>query len=331
MTRIAICGVGNIGKVHVENLLSTRGCAISGIFDARQEELQRVADHFGLRAYENADGLFDDPGVQAVIIATPTSSHLQLCQRALRAKKHVFLEKPLAGTLEDAAAIVEASKSSDRVLQIGFCERFNAQYLEARRAVKTGSLGRIRAIQSSRLVPYHMGDPSWELGIFDTAVHNLDLVLWLMDRTPVSVLTKAARVYSDSNIPHTATILLSFEDGSLAVDHITWLKQKAHPLSQCARSQMFIQGENGAFQIDLMDRPSSLTSDERFQKVDSVVLGGGEYYGCLKLQFEYFLRSVEEGAPVQAPVQDAFTTERIAMAALASLHRGCEVELAGIS
>ncbi len=329
MAHLAICGTGNIGKVHVENLLSLRGCRIAGLFDTNRQELERVAGRFNLRAYTSVEEMLKDPRAEAVVVATPSSSHREVACRALAAGKHVFVEKPLAGTLEDAEAIVEAARRSDRVVQVGFCERFNVNYLEARRALNEGKLGSIRAIQTSRVAPYDMSNPAWELGVLDTAVHNLDLILWLMGRLPVSVLARGVQVYADSDIPHSATILLRFEDGAMAVDHIAWLKDRGHPLNQCARSRMLIQGDAGIFDVDLTDRPSNLLHGGEFRKIDSVIIGAAEYAGCLKLQFEYFLRSVEEGAPVLAPVEDALATERVAMAALESLRSGAEVTLAG--
>lgn len=295
MTHLAICGVGNIGKVH-ENLLSIRGCRIAGIFDANEAAAEDVAARFSLRRYPSLDNLMSDSKINAVVVATPTDSHLDLCRRALDARKHVFVEKPLAGTLEDARAIVAIAEASDYVVQAGFCERFNVNYLEARRAVSSGAVGRIRAIHSSSVAPYAMSNPAWQLGIFDTAVHNIDLTLWLMGRLPATVLARGTQVYRDSSIPHTATILMTFDNGAMAVDHVAWLKDAGHPLNQCARSRMFIQGDD-------------------------------EYPGCLKLQFEYFLRSVEEGAPVLAPVCDALDTDRVIPAAVESLRTRKEMSL----
>ena len=328
MTHLAICGVGNIGKVHIENLLSVRGCRISGLYDTNRAELKRVAGRFALRAYGSLNEVLDDHNVEAVVIATPSDTHRELTCRALAAGKHVFVEKPLAGTLEDAAAIVDAARASDRVVQVGFCERFNVNYLEARRAVRDGRVGRIRAMHTSRVAPYDMSNPAWELGVLDTAVHNLDLILWLMGRSPASVLARGVQVYADSAVPHSATIVMTFEDGAMAVDHIAWMKDRGHPLNQCARSRMLIQGDAGIFEIDLTDRPSRLLDRDGYRKIDSVIIGAPEYAGCLKLQFEYFLRSVEEGAPVVAPVEDALATERVTMAALESLRSGREVRIA---
>jgi myo-inositol 2-dehydrogenase/D-chiro-inositol 1-dehydrogenase len=327
MTTLAICGVGNIGKVHVENLRSIRGCRIAGLFDLNRAALEQVSGQHGLRAYASLEEALGDNSVQAVVVATPSDTHAAIALRALDAGKHVFVEKPLAGTIEDAALIAHAARTSPKVVQAGFCERFNVNYLEAKRAVCNGSLGRIRAMHTSRVAPYSMSNPAWELGVLDTAVHNLDLTVWLMGSMPAAVLARAVQVYPDSSIPHSATILMSFADGAMAVDHIAWLKDHGHPLNQCARSRMLIQGELGIFETDLTDRPSSLLTQDGLRKLDSVIIGAPEYSGCLKLQFEYFLRSIEEGAPVLAPVEDALATERVVMAALRSLRSGEEVRL----
>ena len=330
MTNIAICGIGNIGKVHLENLRSLRGCRIAGIADTNAAAAEEAARSSGVHCYTNSDEMMGDPAVDAVVIATPTNSHRELCQQALAAGKHVFVEKPLAGTLEDARAIVEAAAATDRVVQAGFCERFNVNYLEAHRAVTSGALGSLRAIHTSRIAPYSMSNPAWELGVFDTAVHNIDLTLWLMKTLPSTVLAKAVQVYPDSAIPHSATILMTFAGGAMAVDHISWLQDEGHPLHQCARSRMFLQGSLGSFHIDLQKRPSALLDKSGLHQIDTVILGAPEYSGCLKLQFEYFLRSIEDGTPVLAPVCDALNAERVVVAAIESLKLGKEVRIGGL-
>ena len=322
MIGIAICGLGNIGAVHLANLRSLRGVRVTGAFDLRTLPNGSNVHQFG--RYEE---LLSDPATDAVVIATPTSTHRALTLQALAENKHVFLEKPIAGTMDDARAILEAAQASDRCVQIGFCERFNPQYLEAKRHVSRGSLGAIRAIYSSRVAPYSLGDPTWELGIFDTAVHNLDLILWLFGMQPDSVHVSAVQLYPNSAMPHSAITTLTFPGGAIATDHITWLRDDAHPLHQCARSRMSILGERGSFEIDLTQRPASLLTETSFAMADTVILGAPEYYGCLKLQFEYFLRSVQEGSPVLAPAADALAVERVVLAARESLTRGEKVML----
>jgi myo-inositol 2-dehydrogenase / D-chiro-inositol 1-dehydrogenase len=324
MTRVALCGVGNIGKVHLGNLRSLRGCKIAGVYDPKI-----VPGLSDLHVYADADAMFSDPSVDAIVIASPSSSHRELTERALAAGKHTFVEKPIADTLEDARAIVAAAaEHPDRVVQVGFCERFNPQYMEAKKAVDAGSLGRVRCIHSSRIAPYALGDPTWPLGVLDTSVHNLDLILWLLDEMPVSVSARGVQIYPESAMQHSVTAILEFPDGALVTDTITWLSEAAHPLSQCARSRMHVMGEIGAFEIDLSSRPSALLTSAAYHSIDTVILGGESYYSCLKLQFEAFLRSVEEGAPVLAPVEDAYRVEQVVFAMQRSLQTRAPVEVA---
>ena len=325
MTNIAICGLGNIGLVHFHNIRSLRGCRISGIFDVRPDVRKRLAAAHGVKTYHHSEELFADGETDAVVIATPTASHRELTLAALAHGKHVFVEKPLAGTLKDAQEIADAACATAFLVQVGFCERFNPQYLEAKRAVLAGALGEVRAIYSSRVAPYALSDPSWELGVLDTAVHNLDLILWLMGRTPATVQARGVQLYAESSIPHTITTTLQFAGGALATDQITWLRDAPHPLAQCARSRMLILGSKGSFEIDLSARPAALLTAEHYRMIDTVIIGAQEYYGCLKLQFEAFLRSVETGEPVLASAAEALLAEKVVLAACNSLALGQEV------
>lgn len=328
MKNIAVCGVGNIGRVHVNNLLSLRGCHVAGIFDTHHKRLERVSRELSVPSYPSWQNLLEDPKLDAVLIATPAASHRELCSSALAAGKHVFLEKPLANTLEDSLAILEAERNaSHQVIQVGFCERFNVAYLEAKRAVDQGRLGAVRVMQTSRLAPYQYSNPAWELGVYDTAAHNIDLILWMKGNLPRSVLARGTRVYQDADMRHFCTTVMSFDDGSIAVDTIAWLRKERHPLSECAESAMFIQGSLGSFRVDHSSRPASFLDDQRFRALDTVILGGPEYYGCLKLQLDHFLGVIDEELPPTATAREAFEAEKVVLAAVESLKKGQEVAL----
>jgi len=328
MKHIAVVGVGNIGRVHVGNLLSLRGCRVAGIFDTHHGRLEQVSRELSVRPYSSWQNLLEDPRLDAVVIATPAASHRELCSSALAAGKHVFLEKPLANTLEDSIAIVEAQDNAQKqVLQIGFCERFNVAYLEAKRAVEQGKLGAIRVIQTSRAAPYQYSDPSWELGVYDTAAHNIDLILWMKGNSPRSVLARGTRVYEDTDMRHFCTTVIAFDDGAIAVDTIAWVRKERHPLSECSESAMFIQGSLGSFRVDHSSRPASFLNDQRFRALDTVILGGPEYYGCLKLQLDHFLGAIGGELPLMATAREALEAEQVVLAAVESLKKGQEVEL----
>ena len=180
-------------------------------------------------------------------------------------------------------------------------------------------------IRSSRIAPYAYGSPDWELGVLDTAVHNFDLILWLMEELPRTVTTKGVNVYDDSPMAHACATILSFDDGAIAVDSIAWVRQENHPLPHCAQSQMFIQGGRGSLGVDQSSRPAWVLDEQSFQNVDTVILGGPEYYACLKLQLDYFLAVLEGCATPAVTVDEALNAELVALAALRSLKVGGEV------
>jgi myo-inositol 2-dehydrogenase / D-chiro-inositol 1-dehydrogenase len=327
MTNLAICGAGRIGTVHLENLRTFRGCRVVGLYDLDADRAASLAKRNGIRSYESFDDVLTDQEIHAVVIATSSSSHCELTLRALAAGKHVFVEKPLADTIESSRAIVDAAQNSGLVVQVGFCERFNPHYMEARTGVQTGRLGKIRAIYSSRIAPYEWCDPSWSLGVLDTAVHNIDLALWILRMKPLDVLARGTNLYPDSDMLHSVTTLLRFPNGVVVEDQTMWLRVAKHPLRQCSRSRMLLLGDAGSFEVDLNSRLASALTTERFEMCDTVILGGEGYYGCLKLQFEFFLRSIEERVPVVAPVDDALLAETVILAAQESLRTGREVAL----
>ncbi len=191
-----------------------------------------------------------------------------------------------------------------------------------------GQLGELRFIESSRVAPYGMSNPAWTLGALDTAVHNFDLITWMMGRLPTSVTSRGVQLYANSAIPHAIHSVLSFEDGALAADTIAWIDDSGHPLNECARPRMRLIGSAGVFDVDLTTRPSAMLTGGEYRMPDSVILGGPEYYGCLKLQFEGFLRSIEDGTPVLCPLEDAYRAELVALAAKRSLETGREAEVA---
>ena len=320
MTRLALIGLGNIGRVHLANLAGLRGVEIAAVFDSQHDLARRLASQYGVAVASSVDEICADASVDGVVVATPTESHLELASRVLAARKHLFLEKPLAGSLEDAKAIIVlAARHAGQKIQVGFCERYNPQFVELKRAVQQGVLGEPRCIQSSRTAPYALGNPDWELGVLDTAVHNIDLILWLFQQLPVRILAHGVQLYPSSAIPHSVTILMEFANGALATDTVTWLADVGHPLGQCARARMSVIGADGSAEVDLSHRPLSLLSAGAYREVDTVIIGGAGYAGCLAAQFDGFLASMAGTAPVVATVESAYDAERVVLAAHQSL------------
>lgn len=329
MIRVGIIGLGQIGMAHIANLRSLRGCRVAGGFDLTEPACRRAADTFGLKVYPSEHALLADPAIDAVVLATPSDAHCDGLLAATAAGKHVFVEKPLCDDVASARDLLRATRAFAGVVQVGFCERFNVGYLEAKRQVAT--IGPLRLIRTQRHSPFSLCNTEWPLGAFDTAVHNFDLVLWLTGLRPRTVRAYATRLYSDVQIPTAVTTVIQFDQGVTAVDETMWLKDQGHPLEQCSRSRMTVVGENGFVEVDLSTRPVATTSVGEHRSADTIILGGSDYFAGLKLQLEAFLRAIEEGSPAVVTVLDGYRAQVLAELASESSRNQREVSLENVS
>jgi myo-inositol 2-dehydrogenase/D-chiro-inositol 1-dehydrogenase len=181
---VGIVGTGRIARVHAAAYRSVRGASLVSCMDVDDATARAFATDFGLGTVESFEAMIADPGIDAVIIATPNSLHAQQTVAALAAGKHVFCQKPIALDLADARLVAEAAASSDRVLQFGFMLRFTPPLPALRSRVAAGELGALIGSQSAVFgwEPNNewFYDPRQGGGvILDTLVHFVDLVLWI--------------------------------------------------------------------------------------------------------------------------------------------------------
>ncbi len=178
--RCATIGVGRMGRHHARVYTQIEGCRLVAVVDAEASRREAVADKFACRALENVDELLD-LGVDAVTVATPTTSHRPIAEKLLRAGVACLIEKPLAGSVEDALAIKDLAESTGTVLMVGHIERFNPIMRAMRASTSDDAFPLIpRFMQIHRVSP--MTFRSIDVGVvMDMMIHDLDVVLMLMD------------------------------------------------------------------------------------------------------------------------------------------------------
>lgn len=199
MVNVAILGAGFMGVAHSGNYAALAGrVRVKTVASRTLERAQRVAEGLGAEATTDLDAAIGDPEVDAVDICLPTPLHRDAAERAFAAGKHVFLEKPIALTPEDADAIIEAAQRSGRILMVGLVLRFWPEYVELQRLVAAGELGRPVAVSAHRLSPPAdwndwMQDVSQSGGVaVDLAIHDFDQLNWLLGE-PRRVFARASR------------------------------------------------------------------------------------------------------------------------------------------
>ncbi len=204
--RVGVTGVGSLGFHHARLYAADPSVRLAGVFDARPERAAEIAQQLGTVAYPSFDALLAD--VDAVSVVVPTPAHHETGLAALRAGRHVLMEKPLAATIEEAEALVAAADAAGVLLQTGHVERFN-------RAVRAAAphLSRPRFIESDRIAPFAMRG-SYVAVILDLMIHDLDLVLALVREPVVDVRASGIGVITPS--VDIATARIEFASGAVA-------------------------------------------------------------------------------------------------------------------
>ncbi|WP_077035992.1 Gfo/Idh/MocA family oxidoreductase [Pelomonas sp. KK5] len=221
LLRVGIAGLGRLGARHAQALAwGARGCELVAACSPVETEREFARTQCGVeRLHAELEPMLADPDIDAVVLVTPTSLHATQAIAALRAGKHVFVEKPLALNVEDCAAVLEVAAQHPRqVAMVGFVRRFDPHYQAAQRAIAAGEIGRPFIVNSQTC---DLNDPEGFFvrfaptsgGIFmDVSIHDIDLARWMLGSP------RARRVFaSGTNALHPALAECGDVDNGLAM------------------------------------------------------------------------------------------------------------------
>ena len=206
MLGIGVFGTGHLGKFHLNNWKNIAGVQLVGFFDPNDSTAEAVASEYGIRRYASEDELID--ACQVVDIVAPTNHHFGICQKAIRKGRHVFVEKPLANTVDEARQIVKLVKESGIKLQVGHVERFNPAFL----AVKDRALNPM-FIEVHRLAQFNPRGTEVSV-ILDLMIHDIDIILSVVKSPIKSVSASGVAVLTTT--PDIANARIEFNNGCVA-------------------------------------------------------------------------------------------------------------------
>jgi predicted dehydrogenase len=206
MLKIGIFGTGHLGKFHLQNWKEIPGTELVGFHDPDDAVASEVEQRFGLRRYASAPELMD--AVDAVDIVVPTHLHYGLCEMAVRKGRHVFVEKPMTETMEQASSLVNLVRESGVRFQVGHVERFNP----ALRALKGRPLDPM-FIEVHRLAEFKPRGTETSV-ILDLMIHDIDIILHLVKSGVKAIHASGVAVLTTT--PDIANVRIEFHNGCVA-------------------------------------------------------------------------------------------------------------------
>lgn len=224
--RFGIVGCGMIANVHAQALRSLEGVILAGVADARKESAEAFAEKYRIAVYENYESMLADGEIDAVCVCTPSGFHAENTLAALRAGKHVAVEKPIAMTAEEADEIIRTAKECEKLVTVISQMRFATDVIFLKDAIDTGKLGTLKMcdlyMKYWRDGAYYHSSP-WKGNraldggvLMNQGIHGVDLLRHLIGGATV-VGSISDRLTHKIESPDTALALLRYDCGALGV------------------------------------------------------------------------------------------------------------------
>lgn len=206
MLNIGLLGAGHLGKIHLKLIREIPDFNLVGFYDPSDSTAERVAMEYGVTRFKNLDELLDK--VDVVDIVTPTVSHFDCAVKALKKSKHIFIEKPLTNTMQEAKDLLTLASEANVKVQVGHVERFNPAFLAT-----SAFISKPMFIETHRLAQFNPRGTDVSV-ILDLMIHDIDVVLSVVNSTIKRISASGVAVVSDT--PDIANARIEFDNGCVA-------------------------------------------------------------------------------------------------------------------
>ena len=328
---VAFLGVGRMGETHLRNLLGIPRVKVVVVADPRREAAERGKALVGAEhALTDVEEAITYPGVDAVVIVTPTDTHARLLESAAYAGKAVFSEKPIALDLAETTRVVKLIQDRGISVQLGFMRRFDPGYARAKQRIEAGDLGRIELFRALSRDTY---PPSLEFlmgsgGLFlDMAVHDLDLARFLVGEVEevqtwgTVLLDERFAKASDAD---TAVTLLKFANGALGVAETSRHSNWGYDI----RTE--VAGATGKLVVEAPQKTPLLFAKDFSSSFDHFENFPDRFELAYRLELEAFFGALLAGSKPSPGPEDALETLRLALAATRSWRENRPVKVSEI-
>ncbi len=331
--RVGLAGLGSMGRNHLRILSSRPDIRLVAIADPVAKALAPAAAASGAQGFAEPLAMIEEAELDAVVIAAPTTAHVGLACAAIERGVAVLVEKPLAGTVDEAMQIVAAARVNGVPVQVGHVERFNPAVLELGRLIEAGWLSSVYSIASRRAGPFPARIR--DVGVtVDLATHDVDILSWIAGERPSRVYAETAqRIHA----AHEDLLfgLLHFPSGATGMLDVNWL-------TPAKRRQLLVVGEEGMFELDYLTQ--RLTFTRATDTTNPRLIGGyaptfeGEVAELpvasaepLAAELDAFLGVVRNGGRPVVDAEDGLWAVAVATSLLTAADTGQAIDLSAFS
>lgn len=329
----AVIGLGRVGRMHLENILTLPEINVAGVSDCFIDKLDQTLDQLGVTSNrtKNYEDLLNNPQIEAVFIFTSTQSHAEIAIAAAKKGKHIFCEKPLSMDLDEEASleVLRNVKANHVKLQMAFNRRFDPQFREVYEQVREGKIGEPQIVKiTSRdpdLLPHEFIKTSGGL-LMDFTMHDFDMARYMAGSNIIEVFVKGCTLIDPTlqNIGDvdTLAIIVQFESGAYGL--IDNSRRAVYGYDQ--RVELF--GSKGML---LAENVSNSTvahySSESVVLKKPLPIFTKRYKDAYINEIKFFIRSIVLDEPVVCSGEDVLLAQRVAIAAQKSLNSGLPVKV----
>ncbi len=330
--RVAVIGAGFMGSMHASIFSHEPRAELAAVVDRDIERATALAGELGgnVKAYASHVDLLAAEDLDLVSICTPDHLHLEPALAIAAKGINLFVEKPIASTMEDAAKIVEACKTAGVKLGIGYLLRFDPRYYKARELITTGKIGKPIHIYARRNSARTEG-PARYGGTLPLAlhvtVHDVDMVLWMLEgQTPVSVYAQQTDILlGDLGTQDTIAAVVRFSGGTVVTFESAWSLPGGARHMIDARMELI--GTEGSFEVQCGDSGLYFADNQTSREIDTQhwPIIENRVSGDLKLQLASVLEWLDGGPSQVASGEEAIRSLELTRALIRSAESG-EVE-----
>lgn len=313
--RIAVIGLGSMGKNHVRVLNELEEADLVAVSDVNKEQLNKICAMYKVKGYGDYNQMLSREKLDAVVVAVPTSYHKKVAVDVLNKGVNAFVEKPIASTIKEATEIINASKKNKKMLMVGHIERFNPAVQELKKRIKNGELGNIYKFEVARLSPFptRMSDVGV---VVDLAVHDLDILSYINESDIATVYAETEKRIHSTHEDMLCAVL-RYKNGVIGMLTVDWL-------SPLFKRKLSITGEKGMFVVNYRMQSIYFYTNQASHNIEypsivhSVAVGdvikiNVEKQEPLKLELKSFIESVQKGERPLVSGEDGLLALRMAM------------------